>query len=503
MLPATNESLRILASSRDYSTFKIRSNVLSSAIEVALSRVFQAEIDYQRKTEALKADLNARYDFTVRGAFDLMDTLAPVNKIDRCEIRNFVDLYVRWLSEAELDAIVRRCDTDGDEALSYLEFSEVIRGINPVLTSPSKTVTHHFSSHHPVVTHEYSPLRRSASPVRNEVVTTTYHSPSRYSPSRYDFIIFKFKYRLNVTTTRYSPGRVEITTRSPGRVQTTTHHSPLRSFTHHSPRRVEVTRHHSPGRVEVTRQYSPGRVDVTRHHSPGRVEVTTHHSPGRVDITTRHSPIRPYTICPYPGCSPHRSTLIHRSPVREASPLRSSTFKAAEVHHVSHTSPYRTHAFLPRADRRDSPLRTGSPLRATTAYSPIRRTVRHSPGKVEIEETKVECSPRYSRSHNFVETVHHSPIRRVTTTTHIRNASPLRGYEEDELAESFKELIDLENRLESAKESLALRPDFTIHDAFRIFDFSNLARVGAVDIKEAFSEFSIYITLEEARLVSV
>lgn len=79
--------------------------------------------------------------------------------------------------------------------------------------------------------------------------------------------------------------------------------------------------------------------------------------------------------------------------------------------------------------------------------------------------------------------------------------SPLRGFEEDELAESFKELIDLENCLERAKENLSLRPDFTVQDAFRIFDVTGFGKVGTVDIKDAFASFGVFITLEEARLI--
>ena len=159
-LPATNESLRILATSRDYSTLKPRTAVLPASLEVALARVFGAEIDFQRRTGGLKADLNARYDFTVRSAFDAMDTLAPSNRIDRIEIRNYVDAHVRWLSEAELDAIIRRCDTDGDESLSYLEFSETVRGILPSPASPIR-VTHY------TTIGDASPLRRSISPYRS------------------------------------------------------------------------------------------------------------------------------------------------------------------------------------------------------------------------------------------------------------------------------------------------------------------------------------------------
>ena len=169
LLPATNETLRVMASSRDYSPSTIRSSVLSPSLEAAISKVFQSEIEFQRRTEGIKADLNVRYDFTVRGAFDLIDTLQPRNRIDRDEIRNYVDSYMRWLSEAELDAIIRRCDTDADESLSYLEFSEVVRGINPVFPVPASPVhvTHHVVHDGPAALHEISPLRRAYSPARS------------------------------------------------------------------------------------------------------------------------------------------------------------------------------------------------------------------------------------------------------------------------------------------------------------------------------------------------
>lgn len=133
--------MRILATSRDYSTFKLSSTVFSASLEAALARLLSAEIEFQRRTDAIRFDLNSRFDFTVRGAFDLIDTMASPNIIDRYELRKYVDAYLRWLSEAELDAVVRRCDTDGDESLSYLEFSEAIRGIakaEPVVYSPRR-----------------------------------------------------------------------------------------------------------------------------------------------------------------------------------------------------------------------------------------------------------------------------------------------------------------------------------------------------------------------------
>lgn len=160
-LPATNETLRHIATSRDYSLYKSNSCVLVPSLEGALARLFASEIDYQRRTEGLKIDLNARFDFSVRLAFDELDRMAPPNRIDRCEIRQFVDAYLRWLVEPELDAIIRRCDTDCDEALSYLEFSEVVSGIKPV------TVTH--VTHSPAVLRS-SPVRHTHSPFRTPIV---------------------------------------------------------------------------------------------------------------------------------------------------------------------------------------------------------------------------------------------------------------------------------------------------------------------------------------------
>lgn len=41
---------------------------------------------------------------------------------------------------------------------------------------------------------------------------------------------------------------------------------------------------------------------------------------------------------------------------------------------------------------------------------------------------------------------------------------------EDETVRALKEYIELESKLENAKVSLALRYDFNLFDAFRIFD---------------------------------
>lgn len=117
-------------------------------------------------------------------------------------------------------------------------------------------------------------------------------------------------------------------------------------------------------------------------------------------------------------------------------------------------------------------------------HSPVRTHIHCSPS---IEETKY-VSP-YGVT---VTRTYHSPARYVPT---------MKGFEEEELVESFKHLINLENRLESAREALSLRPNFTIHDVFKIFDFSGYGKIGTIDIKDAYAHHGIPITLEEARLI--
>lgn len=107
-LPATDESLRALATSRDFSPHKTNCPVLPPSLEMDLANLFRAELSYHRRTEAIKADLNTRFDFNVHAGYDALDKMHPHGRVDRCEIRNFVDAYLRWLIDSECDAIIRR-----------------------------------------------------------------------------------------------------------------------------------------------------------------------------------------------------------------------------------------------------------------------------------------------------------------------------------------------------------------------------------------------------------
>ena len=75
------------------------------------------------------------------------------------------------------------------------------------------------------------------------------------------------------------------------------------------------------------------------------------------------------------------------------------------------------------------------------------------------------------------------------------------GYEESELVENLKELIDYERNLENKKENLAAWSDFNLTDCFRLFDLSGTGLINTADIQEAFNLYGVYPSWEESKLI--
>ena len=148
------------------------------------------ELEYQRIIDEIKRELNSRFDFSIRRWFEAIDKAFPYNSIDRNEIRDFVKQYFIILNDDELDAIIRRWDTDEDELLSEIEFKEVIKHkvVSPVAT---KFIGRYFK-----------PIERRYARRREEVE----RSPrEKYWKSYYDRFWDDLYYKGY--TRRYSPER--------------------------------------------------------------------------------------------------------------------------------------------------------------------------------------------------------------------------------------------------------------------------------------------------------
>jgi Ca2+-binding EF-hand superfamily protein len=83
-------------------------------------------------------------------------------------------------------------------------------------------------------------------------------------------------------------------------------------------------------------------------------------------------------------------------------------------------------------------------------------------------------------------------------TPPVRRASPMRGYEEEELIDGLKRIIDQEKLLDQAKERLLTHQEFNLVDAFRLFDFSSLGSIAVADIQDAFNAYGVFPARSEA-----
>jgi Ca2+-binding EF-hand superfamily protein len=79
------------------------------------------EVKNQTKIENIKRNLEAAYDFTVAGAFKIIDDW-NYKYIDANNLKRFMRNVGYVPLKKELTAIIRRFDTDGDAKINYPEF---------------------------------------------------------------------------------------------------------------------------------------------------------------------------------------------------------------------------------------------------------------------------------------------------------------------------------------------------------------------------------------------
>lgn len=118
------------------------------------------------------------------------------------------------------------------------------------------------------------------------------------------------------------------------------------------------------------------------------------------------------------------------------------------------------------AVRHSSPMRASSPLRPS---SPCRHA---SPARYVPE-------PRYT-----------SPSRKPA----------LNLRDEDELVNGLRDLIRTENDIEREKTSLAMKSDFNMTDAFKIFDVNYCGHICVTELREGLAAIGVFPTSEELDL---
>lgn len=150
---------------RETSTLRRSYNVgrydkLYPSLEKEVSNLFEREINFHVRLEQLKRELNLRYDWTPRAAFDTIDSLRDYT-LNHRNIQTFLRLNGFVATDAEIIAIIRRLDSDGDNKVTIDEFADATK---PAIPVPSPLPV---SSAFEESKRASSPLRRTAaSPLR-------------------------------------------------------------------------------------------------------------------------------------------------------------------------------------------------------------------------------------------------------------------------------------------------------------------------------------------------
>ena len=77
----------------------------------------------------------------------------------------------------------------------------------------------------------------------------------------------------------------------------------------------------------------------------------------------------------------------------------------------------------------------------------------------------------------------------------------MKGREEEHLVRALKQQINMEREIEDTKKQLALKVDFNLLDAFRVFDLKGRGYVTKLEMELAFNDNAIYPTKDEMYLL--
>ena len=238
--------------------------------------------------------------------------------------------------------------------------------------------------------------------------------------------------------------------------------------------------------------------------SPTR--TTSRMSPSRT--TTRMSPSRTASrMSPQSNRkSPNRSKAL------ESSTLTQSSQKLKSARDLDY------HDYLSKTARAQSPKRTEILSKSAIKTDPSKRPepVRESISKnflKELEEERLNKSQtswspsRTSRSRISTPADGYrtpprnrpsSPTRRSTTRERL---SPLKGNEEEQLARTLKNQIELDQDIENLRDELALKSDFNLLDAFKVFDVYGKGYITTSEFEDGLRQFDVYPHRDELYLI--
>ncbi len=204
---------------RETSTLRRSYNVgrydrLLTSLEKEVTSLFEREVNYHVRLEKLKRELNLRYDWTARAAFETIDSLRDYT-LNHRNIQSFLRLNGFIATDSEVIAIIRRLDSDGDNKVTLDEFADAVRPAVPIPSPVPATTSSAFEE----TKRASSPLRRTAaSPLRPSAEAGASHGSSANlagafgatsgSPAR-SFTASRTNFAATSSPSRRSPMRID------------------------------------------------------------------------------------------------------------------------------------------------------------------------------------------------------------------------------------------------------------------------------------------------------
>lgn len=143
VLPCDNNDLRMAVQRRPYTRIG-RFDTLDYEIECGLSNIIKHELDLIGRSETLIRELQRYPDFSPHAAFRAIDRYEE-GMITHVNLSEFFRQFSNYLTEAEVYAIIRRIDTDGDAKIKFDEFCDFLmcpparsNVMVPAASSPAK-----------------------------------------------------------------------------------------------------------------------------------------------------------------------------------------------------------------------------------------------------------------------------------------------------------------------------------------------------------------------------
>ena len=172
-LPAANPDLRALAIDRRYGSY-------TAEVQVVVTRLMEVELAYQRNAGDDLREMRGEEGFTISAAFSAA-TLPLATTITRASLHSLLSKHSSPPSDSLLDGIFRRLDTDGDERLSYSEFSAPFLAFSPATSLPISPSNRSFRSlRSSYITEQTTENRSYRSPEKDlKLESRSFRSPAR------------------------------------------------------------------------------------------------------------------------------------------------------------------------------------------------------------------------------------------------------------------------------------------------------------------------------------